>query len=157
MIGRVSLPCSSPKMPGLDFGRARSTLGCGCGAGLGSPARAGLRVGAAVVEPGSLAAPVRGLVGWVAAGFDPSPSVDGGGEAAIGAAGGEADGRDGAARGVPPSSGSLDDTGGAVVGGVAADRDWGGRKAPSSVSPAGLLGAVAGGVTWGAGSMTGGF
>ncbi len=114
------MPCSSPKMPGLDFGRLRSTS-LDCRGGLPSPVIPDLRVGVAAEEPGSLAVPVRGLAGF---GAVASSSVGGVGEEAAGGAGWEAAGLDGAERGVAPSSDSLlDDVGGEVAGGVAADLD----------------------------------
>ena len=114
------MPCSSPKMPGLDFGRLRSTS-LDCRGGLPSPVIPDLRVGVAAEEPGSLAVPVRGLAGF---GAVPSSSVGGAGEEAAGGAGWEAAGLDGAERGMAPSSDSLlDDVGGEVAGGVAADLD----------------------------------
>src|SRR6185436_5327364 len=75
MIGRVSPPPGSPKIPGLDFGAF-----CGRG-GLPSPAGEVLRIGAAAEAAGSFAAPVRDL----AAGCGASPS--GGGDPISGDAG----------------------------------------------------------------------
>jgi hypothetical protein len=71
--------------------------------------------------------PVRGLAGF---GAVASSSVGGVGEDAAGGAGCEAAGLEGAVRGVAPSSDSLlDDVGGEVADGVAADLDWGERGA----------------------------